>query len=450
MLIMRKLLIYFFVFGLILTSCKPNLRYEPASAGAAKMERVVYLGDGYLGGLQDGALSARSQEYSVASLINRAFVHVSTHELEQLLLPTNLSIGYNLKPWESDFLTASRLGDRTDCKGVTSLGPKRDFLFYSNVSGSVQPRNHQSLNWAIPYLTTTEYTNAAQSNEWPNGNLFLHRMSSGIGTKSALSEVQSKNASFSVIWLGMENIYRFARHGGVGVGLISPAQFEAELDAILSSTSAAQGQAVIANIPDFRSFPFYTLVKPNAANLSKNQADSINDLYHLGGGFQEINFVEGENYFLIQDAAATDGYRHMLPGEHITLGVPLDSIKCQYMGLLIEVIPDKYSLDTAEVTLLDYTINQYNQIIKQKATQYGIALADMHSFFKKINQGFTTNAVNVNGEFVSGGFFSLDGFHPTEKGSNLLAIEFIKAINIHYGATIPQETCLDCNGVLFP
>ncbi|MFN3916916.1 MAG: hypothetical protein ACK4K0_04155 [Flavobacteriales bacterium] len=447
---MRKLLLYFFAFHLIFIGCKPNLRNEPASAGAAKTDKVVYIGDGYLGGLQDGALSARSQQYSIAALINRAFEHVSTPSLEQAFLQTNFSIGYNLKPWESDFLTASKLGDRADCKGVTSLGPKRDFLFYSNISVSVQPISHQSLNWAIPYMNTAEYINSSQSNEWPVGNLFLHRISSGVGTKSALSEVQSENASFSVIWLGMENIYRFARFGGVGVGLISPAQFEAELDNILSSTSAAQGQAVIANIPDFRSFPFYTLIKPNAANLSKNQADSINDLYHLGGGFQEINFVEGENFFLIQDAAATDGYRHMLPGEFITLGIPLDSVKCQFMGLLIEVIPDKYSLDSIEVTLLDYTISQYNQIIRQKAVQYGIALVDMHSFFKKVNQGFTANAVNISGEFVSGGFFSLDGFHPTEKGSNMLAIEFIKAINTHYGATIPQETCLDCNGVLFP
>jgi lysophospholipase L1-like esterase len=60
------------------------------------------------------------------------------------------------------------------------------------------------------------------------------------------------------------------------------------------------------------------------------------------------------------------------------------------------------------------------------------------------------NGVDFNAEFVSGGFFSLDGFHPTQKGNALIANEFIKAINIHYDATLPTVPCIDCNGVLFP
>jgi hypothetical protein len=60
------------------------------------------------------------------------------------------------------------------------------------------------------------------------------------------------------------------------------------------------------------------------------------------------------------------------------------------------------------------------------------------------------NGITYTPEFVSGGFFSLDGFHPTQKGANLIANQFILAINAAYGSTFPTVYCEDCNGVLFP
>jgi hypothetical protein len=56
----------------------------------------------------------------------------------------------------------------------------------------------------------------------------------------------------------------------------------------------------------------------------------------------------------------------------------------------------------------------------------------------------------MNSTLVSGNFFSLDGYHPTEKGYALLANEMIRAVNTRYRAKIPMVHCADCRGVLFP
>jgi hypothetical protein len=60
------------------------------------------------------------------------------------------------------------------------------------------------------------------------------------------------------------------------------------------------------------------------------------------------------------------------------------------------------------------------------------------------------DGVLMNSTFVIGNFFSLDGYHPTEKGYALLANQFIRAINTRYGSTLPLIHCTDCRGVLFP
>ncbi|HEY8180928.1 MAG TPA: hypothetical protein VII32_01720, partial [Thermoanaerobaculia bacterium] len=43
----------------------------------------------------------------------------------------------------------------------------------------------------------------------------------------------------------------------------------------------------------------------------------------------------------------------------------------------------------------------------------------------------------LNSSVITGGFFSLDGFHLTDMGYTLFADEFIKTINSAYGSHIP-------------
>ena len=55
----------------------------------------------------------------------------------------------------------------------------------------------------------------------------------------------------------------------------------------------------------------------------------------------------------------------------------------------------------------------------------------------------------MNTTFVSGGTFSLDGFHPTPRGYALFANKFIEAINIKYGSNL-NGVNLGNYRILFP
>src|ERR1041385_5839321 len=48
------------------------------------------------------------------------------------------------------------------------------------------------------------------------------------------------------------------------------------------------------------------------------------------------------------------------------------------------------------------------------------------------------DGADYNMKFVEGGFFSLDGYYPDQKGYALLANEFIKAINLKFGSDLYQ------------
>jgi hypothetical protein len=119
-------------------------------------------------------------------------------------------------------------------------------------------------------------------------------------------------------------------------------------------------------------------------------------------------------------------------------------------GLVLNLIHDRYALDASEVQIINTAISEYNSVIQQKATQYGLALVDMNAFFKTVESGINWNGVAYDAEFVSGGFFSLDGYHPNQKGYGMLTNEFIKAINTQYNAVIPTTNCVGCVGIKFP
>ncbi len=47
------------------------------------------------------------------------------------------------------------------------------------------------------------------------------------------------------------------------------------------------------------------------------------------------------------------------------------------------------------------------------------------------------NGLHFTDAYVQGGFFSLDGIHPTSQGYAIIANEFIKTTNVKFGDSIP-------------
>ncbi len=433
-------------------TCTPKLDIPTPDAGTADFSKTVAIGGNYMAGYQDGALYQKGQKLSIPALLSEQFKLIGGSHFNQALMPDNNGLGLNSKVWESWFISPSLLGYKTDCKGVSALKPIKRIISESEATPYLTGIAGNSIqNLAIPYANIVDYFNPTFGNSFSpqNKNPYYNRVASNPGVSTVYGDAKAQNATFITAWLGMEDIYNYAGSGGTSSAIPSSGNFSAYLDTLLGALTTNGAKGVIATIPDFRVFPYYTLVAWDNADLRQTQADSLNDIY-IPAGLTHIHFVQGRNGFVIDDASANGGVRQLHAGEYITLAVPLDSMKCEKYGLLLKTINDRYALDSSEIFMIDNAINSYNAVIIQKAAQYNLALVDMHSYFNSVKAGIKWNGADFNATFVSGGFFSLDGYHPNQKGYALIANEFIKAINNKYNAVIPTVNCMECNGILFP
>ncbi len=438
---------------LLLASCVPKLDIPEPSAGEANFSKTIAIGGDFMAGYQDDALYLKGQQYCIPALLAEQFKLVGGTAFGQALMPDNNGIGLNPKVWESWFVTPAHLGYKTDCAGVTSLFPNKSTMTVSAATSYLTGVAGNTVqNMSVPFANTADYFNPAFGTAFSttgNKNPYYNRFASLPGTSTLYEDAKHQDASFITAWLGMEDIFNYASSGGTSAAIPSSTTFSNYLDTLLGGLTANGAKGVIANIPDFRNFPYYTLVAWDNADIKQTQADSLNDIYSAAG-MPQIFFKEGRNGFLINDADAVGGFRQLHKGEYITLGVPIDSMKCNKYGLLVQVINNRYALDSTEVFALDNAISSYNAVIAQKAAQYNLALVDMHSFFNSVTSGIKWNGVDFNAAFISGGFFSLDAYHPNQKGYAIIANEFIKAINIKYHSFVPTVYCTACDGVIFP
>jgi hypothetical protein len=439
---MRKIFALFIVSISLATvnSCKPDLSVPNPSSGNADMRKVIGVGDNYMSGYQDGALYKKGQQLSLPALITRQLS--STTTFAQPLLPDDNGIGINTNPHSNDYVTKSRLGYRTDCLGETGIAPFKSIVIPISAEGLLAQVSPAVNNFSAPFLSVKDYFNPVAGGT--NGNVYYHRFASAAGTSTMYADAVAANATFFTAWIGMADIFEYARKGGVNSSIIPSMEFSIYLDSLLHGLTANGAKGVIATIPALESFPFYTLIPYDGLELDSDQAYTLNQT--TSGIF---NFVTGKNGFVIDCDICFPPFRKIREGEFILLNIPSDSLKCGQMGSFFG-IPDVYILDSAEVDSVHRAIADFNSIITQKASQYNLALVDMNQYFKTVQSGIKWDGADFDSEFISGGFFSLDGYHPNQKGYALIANEFIKAINKKYGATIPPVNCSECDGILFP
>jgi hypothetical protein len=254
------------------------------------------------------------------------------------------------------------------------------------------------------------------------------------------------NPTFFSIFLGIEDVMDYAKSGGKNNNLPSTATFEIAYNNLVQVLTANGAKGVVATIPDVTKMPYFTTIPWNGLNLDSASNETLNNIYNPLNFFFEI----GSNPFMIEDPAANDfGVRQILEGELLLLSVPLDSVKCNQMGVLFP-LRTEFILTLAEISTLRNQIAAYNTIIKTIATQNNLALVETDKFAENLKDGFIYNGITMSAKFVSGGAYSLDGIHYNSKGNALLANEFIKAINKKYKSTIHQVNAGNYGATLFP
>ena len=152
---------------------------------------------------------------------------------------------------------------------------------------------------------------------------------------------------------------------------------------------------------------------------------------------------------IVDSSANMFAVRQIESSELLLLNLPLDSVKCNQMGVLFP-IRDEFVLDANELAVLRGKIQSFNNFIRQIAQTYNLAVVNTDQFISTLYDGFTYNGVSLSAKFVSGGVYSLDGIYFNPRGNALFANAFIKAINQKYHSTIPEVDANKFDGIRFP
>ncbi|WP_375562468.1 SGNH/GDSL hydrolase family protein [Bernardetia sp. OM2101] len=276
---------------------------------------------------------------------------------------------------------------------------------------------------AAPYFTTATY------NAFVIDAALAAQVNAGIEATIKGGIRQQAEANRPAITAQVTAGLRQARiDGGIAAGL-SEAEATAAADAYLAS---AEGQADIA------------------ARVQGAIDAAVESNYEAIPSQFRPTVSEGANPFIIRSTpSATNptGLRSATPDDLILLTVLAYTASPEFQAL--PVLPESLVLDVSEQAKVNAAIDAYNGVI-QDAAGSKYAYVDINDFFSKVISGFSYQGVGYSPSFVTGGAFSLDGIHLTQRGYALAGNEFIKAINAKYNAKLSLINVNDYRGVLFP
>lgn len=453
-----------------LVSCKKDKEFDSfeGEVGSADYSKVVYVGNSLTAGFSDGALYYEGQVNSMPAIINEKLeVVTGPRAFNQPYMPKE-SVGFGSSLNARFGLTYS-----TNCKGETSLSPKPiatsgdvSILDPSNYIGDEGPYQNMGVPGArVFHLGLQSYGDPAGV-ATGTSNPFFARMASNPGNVSILEDAMAQNPSFFVLWIGNNDILGYATSGGEGAiggtgsaDITSPAVFSASYTGVLDALTSAGAKGVVATLPKVTSIPYFTTVPNNGLVISEEQATMLNTAYaqyNAGAqafGFATMDFAAGANLFVVEDDDpkydALGNIRQMTSDELLILTTPQDSLLCGGWGSE-KPIPKEYVLDKAEIEAVENARQAFNSHIEMEAANRGLALVKVGDVLDNVSSGLVYDGIDLNATFVTGGAFSLDGIHLTQKGYAIMANSFISAMNEKYGSTIPTAEVNNYNGVLFP
>jgi len=262
----------------------------------------------------------------------------------------------------------------------------------------------------------------------------------------SLVALQPQLVSF---WLGNNDVLGYATSGGVSPSAPTPVTtfqylFNQAIDTIQKAVPGVK--IVVANIPDVTTIPFFTTIGPKiGATIAKIPGAML--VYQKKG---EISTGTGTTSFT---NPASDPLICLTGSAYASLLGTQTGKFWRDNGIDPSAIgidttkpfgfdpknpwPNALTLDAEEIAIATQAANDFNSAISSIAAARNIAVTDINGLFKNIKaNGYTASGVTYTSSYITGGLFSLDGVHPTNRGAGVVANEMIKAINAKYGTNI--------------
>jgi lysophospholipase L1-like esterase len=212
------------------------------------------------------------------------------------------------------------------------------------------------------------------------------------------------------LWIG-NNDALVADITGMPSSMTSVANFTTQYTALINElTTMAPAHLVIANIPDVTQVPYLT---PAALVLGE---------YSAATGVP---------------AAVLSQVLGIVPGDYVN-PTGLGEIPSILGGTQKGPIGDEGVLSAAEAVQVQAQVTAFNAVIAAQAKAANATLVDIHAMFAQVMQtGLTINGYIGTAGFL-GGFFALDGIHPTNTGYAAVANTYIDTMNTSMGTKIPD------------
>ena len=499
---MKKLLALWAVFGLFLVSCSDDDTVLPGpgepeqpieyTSGSANLANYVALGNSLTAGFSDAALFIAGQDASYPNMLAGSFAEAGGGDFTI--------------PYMADNLGGMTLGGQP----IQGLG-NRLFLDFSTGSprpvpvagqGTTEVTNALSgsyNNMGVPgaksyHLLAQGYGNVAGV-ALGLANPYFARFASGP-TTTVLGDALAQAPTFFTLWIGSNDVLGYATSGGAGVDqngnldpstygsndITDPNVFAGVYNLILQRMTAGGAKGVVANIPDVTKIPFFTTVPHNPVPLDEATAALLNGAYAVyNGGVAQlaglgiitaeeaarrtISFQAGAgNAVVILDEDLTDltpydprlvSMRQATAEDLLvftsqtiigTLANPQDPTSIN--GVAVP-LADQWVLTPEEQEAVRTAVAAYNQTIAALAQQYDLGFVDAYAYYNTVEETGVPLADGsvVTDTYATGGGFSLDGIHPSPRGSALLANQFIAAIEAKYGALLPKVNPLAYTGL---
>lgn len=401
---------------IVLTSCEleKSIDKKSFSTGSADFSSFVVIGDSYPAGYQSAALTEQHQIYSFPNIIAQQ-AGVDTFQQPLLDYPgigVYTSAGYGILELEMLSPLSIIAQDYEDYPNFDKNNP----YISSEVRDYPKPYN----NLSIPGIFLTDILNAAiyefSESKSPLINTILR--CDFAHQKTVVDQLKELNPTFILCMAGNSDMLDYALSGGTsGNSMPTAEEFGDLYTELMDSLKTTGADIVTGNIPDIQTLPFFNTLEPYVI-------DTLTGLPVL---------VDEEKVPLIGVNPETDlALLTAMASTSEGLGVPVEH------GGTGEPLPDEDFLNAEEIDELDQKIGAYNNAISSICATKNIPVFDFNVFLDDLQEtGYEIVGYTFEGEFLTGGFFSLDGIHPNDAGSAFLANQWIDLINNSFNANIP-------------
>jgi lysophospholipase L1-like esterase len=366
---------------------------QQQAKNAGNFSNTVFLGDSLTAGFQSGSLLDTTQVHGWAPVL-------ATQAGFNIIQPL---IAY---PGAPNVLQLESLGPPPV---ISQVEPKVTTTGRDNFATQVT-------DLAVPgallndVMNTTPEVNPAPGQAQLN-QLVLGFPGLGFGQDYSQATFAIKAQPTTIfLWIG-NNDALVADETGMPASMTSVSTFTSQYQALITElTTMAPANLVIANIPDVTKVPYLT---PAALVLGEVSAETGLPTSALSG---ILGIVPGD---LVNPAG--------------TAQIPL-ILTGQQKG----PVTDAGFLSAAEVVTVQAQVTAFNQVIATQAKAANATLVDINALFNQVStNGLTINGYTGNSSFL-GGFFALDGIHPTNVGYAVIANTFIDTMNTAISTKIPD------------